>query len=251
MCFRSHTERRALFHRVLAKAQLDSRQLLDEITSSTARAEKKKAEVQTVKDMLESEATSARHPLHSPPPPVCPATAARPRTPPPPASLAARLRANAPASALTTPPSLRLLAVINSDKLAVEEDLAAAKPALDEAEAALSAITAKDIGMLAALKKPPELIKRLFDCVLVLFMEEMIPSATEKPKDRLQVGAGSLPVSPIGAGSLPVSPIGAGSLPVSPLYLPCASPVSPVCLPCISPLHLPCSSRCRGSPRRG
>jgi hypothetical protein len=24
-----------------------------------------------------------------------------------------------------------------------------------------------------------------------------------------------------------------------------------VCLPCISPLHLPCSSRCRGSPRRG
>ena len=36
------------------------------------------------------------------------------------------------------------------------------------------AITAKDIGMLKALKKPPELIKRLFDCVLVLKMEPLI-----------------------------------------------------------------------------
>ena len=62
---------------------------------------------------------------------------------------------------------------IGKDKDAVEEDHAA-KPALDDAENALPAITGKDIGMLKALKKPPELIKRLFDCVLVLFQEPLI-----------------------------------------------------------------------------
>ena len=58
--------------------------------------------------------------------------------------------------------------VIASDAQKVEEDLAAAKPALDEAEAALNAITQKDIVMLKSLKKPPEVIKRLFDgpCII-------------------------------------------------------------------------------------
>ena len=119
--------------KVLAVAVAQSGQLLQEITTSTARAEKKKAEVQSVKDVLSVEADA-----------------------------------------------------IGEDKAIVEADLLAAKPALDEAEAALSAITAKDIGMLKSLKKPPELIKRLFDCVLILFQEPLIPCEVEEVK-RLQL----------------------------------------------------------------
>ena len=119
--------------KTLAVAQSQSAQLLQEITASTARAEKKKGEVQAVKDVLSVEADA-----------------------------------------------------IAEDKANVEADLLAAKPALDEAEAALSAITAKDIGMLKSLKKPPELIKRLFDCVLLLFQEPVIPAETETVK-RLQL----------------------------------------------------------------
>ena len=49
-----------------------------------------------------------------------------------------------------------------------ENDLAAAKPALDAAVDALNSVTAKDIGALKALKNPPDVIKRIFDTVLVL-----------------------------------------------------------------------------------
>ena len=49
-----------------------------------------------------------------------------------------------------------------------ERDLAEAKPALDAALAALNSITPKDIGALKALKNPPDIIKRIFDCVLLL-----------------------------------------------------------------------------------
>eukprot|EP00965_Chrysotila_dentata_P091801 3030879-Pleurochrysis_carterae.AAC.1 len=96
--------------KTLAVAQEKSAGILQDITSSTAKAEKKKTEVQAVKDTLASERE-----------------------------------------------------VIAEDKRLVEEDLAAAKPALDEAESALNAITQKDIIMLKSLKKPPDVIKRLFD----------------------------------------------------------------------------------------
>ncbi len=49
-----------------------------------------------------------------------------------------------------------------------EKDLAAAKPALDAALAALNSITPKDIVGLKALKNPPDVVKRIFDCVLLL-----------------------------------------------------------------------------------
>eukprot|EP00887_Chlorella_sp_A99_P001633 scaffold8.g1633.t1 len=49
-----------------------------------------------------------------------------------------------------------------------ERDLAEAKPALDAALAALNSITPKDITALKALKNPPDVIKRIFDCVLLL-----------------------------------------------------------------------------------
>ena len=48
---------------------------------------------------------------------------------------------------------------IGAEKVEVEKDLAAAKPALDEAESALDAIKAADIKDLAKLGKPPEVIK--------------------------------------------------------------------------------------------
>lgn len=49
-----------------------------------------------------------------------------------------------------------------------ERDLAAAKPALDAALTALGSITPKDIVGLKALKNPPDIVKRIFDCVLIL-----------------------------------------------------------------------------------
>ena len=49
-----------------------------------------------------------------------------------------------------------------------EKDLAAAKPALDSALSALNSITQKDIVGLKALKNPPDIVKRIFDCVLLL-----------------------------------------------------------------------------------
>lgn len=53
-------------------------------------------------------------------------------------------------------------------KWEAEKDLAEAQPALDAAVAALNSITPKDITALKALKNPPDIIKRIFDCVLLL-----------------------------------------------------------------------------------
>jgi dynein heavy chain, axonemal len=39
-----------------------------------------------------------------------------------------------------------------------------------QAVAALNSITSKDIGQLKALKNPPDIVKRIFDCVLLLRM---------------------------------------------------------------------------------
>ncbi len=61
-----------------------------------------------------------------------------------------------------------------------EKDLAAAKPALDAALAALNSITPKDITALKALKNPPDIVKRIFDCVLLLrYPIVLLCSATE------------------------------------------------------------------------
>ena len=108
--------------KTLIIAQEKGAVMLQEITASTAKAEKKKAEVQQVKDTLGTEA-----------------------------------------------------AVIAQQKDAVEEDLLAAKPALDDAENALGD-HAKDIGLLKQLKQPPDLVKRVFDMVLILFQKEVVPS---------------------------------------------------------------------------
>jgi dynein heavy chain len=58
--------------------------------------------------------------------------------------------------------------IIKKDKDGIERDLLAAKPALDEAESALSSIQQKDIQGLKALMSPTYFIKLVFDGVLLL-----------------------------------------------------------------------------------
>ena len=53
-------------------------------------------------------------------------------------------------------------------KAEAEADLQAAQPALEAALSALNSVTSKDIVSLKALKSPPDVIKRIMDCVLLL-----------------------------------------------------------------------------------
>jgi len=66
-------------------------------------------------------------------------------------------------------------AKIGADRDATNKDLEAAKPALVAAEAALNAIQPDDIKGLKALKNPPNIIKRIFDGVIILKREQIDP----------------------------------------------------------------------------
>ena len=60
---------------------------------------------------------------------------------------------------------------ISMEKKEAEEDLAKAQPFVDEANGAIDSITAPDLTELKGLGKPSDIIKLVFDCVLLLKME--------------------------------------------------------------------------------
>ncbi|PAA86956.1 hypothetical protein BOX15_Mlig012039g1 [Macrostomum lignano] len=74
-----------------------------------------------------------------------------------------------------------LVDAIGADKAVAEGKLEAAKPALEEAESALQTIKPADISTVKKLAKPPHLIMRIMDCVLLLFRKK-IDTVTMDPE---------------------------------------------------------------------
>ncbi|XP_037394017.1 dynein heavy chain 8, axonemal [Pygocentrus nattereri] len=77
--------------------------------------------------------------------------------------------------------ALKIVQEIEKEKAIAENKLEAAKPALEEAEAALNTIKPADIATVRKLAKPPHLIMRIMDCCLLLF-HKRLDSVTMDPE---------------------------------------------------------------------
>uniref|UniRef100_A0A3P9NGZ4 Dynein axonemal heavy chain 8 n=1 Tax=Poecilia reticulata TaxID=8081 RepID=A0A3P9NGZ4_POERE len=77
----------------------------------------------------------------------------------------------------------KLVDGIEKEKAVAEGKLEAARPALEEATAALNTIKPADIATVRKLAKPPHLIMRIMDCVLILFTKRLDP-VTVDPERR-------------------------------------------------------------------
>ncbi|CAK1540075.1 unnamed protein product [Leptosia nina] len=81
--------------------------------------------------------------------------------------------------------AVKLVSVIAAETAIAEEKLAAAKPALDAAEAALLTINAADIATVRKLGKPPYLITLIMDAVIILFRKKIDPIRPDPEKEFL------------------------------------------------------------------
>ncbi|XP_050432698.1 dynein axonemal heavy chain 5 [Adelges cooleyi] len=72
-----------------------------------------------------------------------------------------------------------LVESIAKEKAIAEEKLEAARPALEEAESALNTIKPAHIATVRKLGRPPHLIMRIMDCVLILFQRKVHPVVSD------------------------------------------------------------------------